>query len=67
MYISHRNCPNFRVLSDFRKDNQEFFKESFKQSVLIAREAGMVSLGHVSTDHGQEGRVSVRLQRADQC
>ena len=21
MYISHRNCPNFRVLSDFRKDN----------------------------------------------
>ncbi|MBW2207888.1 MAG: IS1182 family transposase [Deltaproteobacteria bacterium] len=50
MYISHRNCPNFRVLSDFRKDNQEFFKESFKQSVLIAREAGMVSLGHVSTD-----------------
>lgn len=50
MYISHRNCPNFRVLSDFRKDHPEFFKGCFKQSVLIAKEAGMASLGHVSTD-----------------
>ena len=25
MYISQMNCPNFRVLSDFRKDNSEFF------------------------------------------
>ena len=50
MYISHMNCPNFRVLSDFRKANGEFLKECFKQSVLLARELGMVSLGHVSTD-----------------
>jgi len=50
MYISHLNCPDFRVLSDFRKDNYEFFKECFKQSVLLAKEAGMVSLGHVSLD-----------------
>jgi len=38
------------VLSDFRKDHPEFFKACFKQSVLIAKEAGMVCLGHVSTD-----------------
>jgi len=50
MYISHLNCPDFRVLSDFRKDHYEFFKECFKQSVLLAKEAGMVSLGHVSLD-----------------
>ena len=50
MFISHRNCPNFRVLSDFRKDNYEFFKKCFKQSVLMAMEAGMASLGHVSLD-----------------
>jgi len=50
MFISHCNCPNFRVLSDFRKDNYKFFKECFKQSVLLAMEAGMVSLGHVSLD-----------------
>ncbi len=50
MFISHCNCPNFRVLSDFRKNNYEFFKECFKQSVLLAMEAGMASLGHVSLD-----------------
>ncbi len=50
MFISHFNCPNFRVLSDFRKENYKFFKECFKQSVLLAMEAGMASLGHVSLD-----------------
>jgi transposase len=50
MYISHLNCPNFRVLSDFRKNNPEFFKECFKQTVLLAKVVGMVSLGHVSLD-----------------
>ncbi len=50
MFISHGNCPNFRVLSDFRKDNYEFFKECFKQSALLAMEAGLASLGHVSLD-----------------
>jgi transposase len=50
MYISHLNCPDFRVLSDFRKDNYEFFKACFKQTVLLAMEAGMASLGHVSLD-----------------
>jgi transposase len=50
MFISHCNCPNFRVLSDFRKDNYAFFKECFKQSALLAMQAGMVSLGHISLD-----------------
>ena len=50
MLISHLNCPNFRVLSDFRKDNYKFFKDCFKQSVMLALEAGMASLGHVSLD-----------------
>ena len=50
MYVSHRQCPDFRVLSDFRKDHYEFFKECFKQSVLLAMEAGLASLGHVSLD-----------------
>jgi transposase len=50
MFISHCNCPNFRVLSDYRKDHYEFFKDCFKQSVMLAKEAGLVSLGHVSLD-----------------
>ena len=50
MYISHRNCPNFRVLSDFRKDNWPFFVKCFKKSVKMAASLGMISLGHVGTD-----------------
>ena len=33
MYIAQRNCPNFRVLNDFRKDNAEYFHACFKQTV----------------------------------
>jgi transposase len=50
MYVSEMNCPNFRVLSDFRKNNSEFFKSCFRQSVLLAMETGLASLGHVSID-----------------
>ena len=50
MYVSHMNCPNFRVLSDFRKDNPDFLKESFVQSALLAKKVGMVSFGQVSLD-----------------
>ncbi len=50
MYIARMNCPNFRVLSDFRKNNSDFFHECFKQSVLLAMELGLASLGHVSLD-----------------
>jgi transposase len=50
MYIGQMQKPNFRVLSDFRKDNKEFFKECFKQSVILAMTAGLVSLGHISLD-----------------
>jgi transposase len=50
MFIAEMNCPNFRVLSDFRKDNSDFFHDCFKQSVLLAMELGLASLGHVSLD-----------------
>ena len=50
MYISHMNCPNFRVLSDFRKKNLAFFAETFKKSIEMAKELGMLSLGHVAID-----------------
>jgi len=50
MYIAEMNCPNFRVLSDFRKDNAEFFHECFKQTVQLALELKLASLGHISLD-----------------
>lgn len=50
MYISHLNCPNFRVLSDFRKNNLPFFVDCFRISIDMAKGLGMVSLGHVAID-----------------
>ncbi|WP_448217991.1 IS1182 family transposase [Endozoicomonas sp. 2B-B] len=50
MYISQMNCPNFRVLGDFRKENLSFFHDCFKQSVKLAMELKMASLGHISLD-----------------
>ncbi len=50
MLIAEMNCPNFRVLSDFRKDNADFFHECFKQTVKLAIELKLASLGHISLD-----------------
>jgi transposase len=50
MYIAKQSCPNFRVLSDFRKNESDFFHSSFKQSVRLARELQMASLGHIALD-----------------
>ena len=50
MYIARMHCPNFRVLSDFRKDNAEFFQDCFKQTVMLAMELKMATLGHISLD-----------------
>jgi len=50
MYIAQMNCANFRVLSDFRKNNSAFFGECFKQTVQLAMELKLASLGHISLD-----------------
>jgi transposase len=50
MFIAQMNCPNFRVLSDFRKDHGEFFQDCFKQTVKLAMELKLASLGHISLD-----------------
>ncbi|HEC13048.1 MAG TPA: IS1182 family transposase [Acidiferrobacteraceae bacterium] len=50
MYIAQMNCPNFRVLSDFRKDHPKFFQDCFKQTVRLAMELKLATLGHISLD-----------------
>jgi transposase len=42
--------PDFRTISDFRKQHLEAFAEVFVQVLRIAGEAGLVKLGNVSTD-----------------
>ncbi len=50
MFIAQMNCPNFRVLSDFRKDHGEFFQDCFNQTVKLALEVELASLGRISLD-----------------
>jgi transposase len=38
------------VLSDFRKNNSDFFHDCFKQTVRLAMMLGLASLGHISLD-----------------
>ena len=49
-YIAGSNCPNFRVLSDFRKAHGELFYSCFIQTVKLAQQLELASLGHVSLD-----------------
>ncbi len=50
LYIAQMNCPNFRVLSDFRKEHAAFFRNCFTQTVKLAMELELASLGHISLD-----------------
>ena len=50
MAIVGEERPDFRTISDFRKQHLEAFKEVFVHVVRLAGEAGLVKLGNVSTD-----------------
>jgi transposase len=50
MFIAQMQRPNFRVLSDFRKDHGAFFQDCFKQTVQLALALKLASLGHISLD-----------------
>jgi transposase len=50
MFIAQMHCPNFRVLSDFRKEHGAFFQDCFKQTVELAMALKLASLGHIRLD-----------------
>jgi transposase len=50
MYLSEKLSPDFRTISDFRKDNSELLKEAFKHTVSCAKEEGLLDLSHLATD-----------------
>ncbi len=50
MYLAEKLTPDFRTISDFRKDNPDLIKTVFKHTVHLARKEGMLDLSHLSTD-----------------
>lgn len=50
MYLSGMQRPDFRTISDFRKDNIDLLKVYFVQIVQICQSAGMTPLNAVAID-----------------
>jgi len=50
IFLAAWQKPDFRTISDFRKNNLERFLEIFDQTVDICRRLGLVSLGHLAID-----------------
>lgn len=63
MYVAQMNCPDFRVLSDFRKNHTAFFHDCFRQSAQLAIALKLASLGHISLD-GSKFKASTSRHKA---
>jgi len=50
IYLTRQQAPNFRTISDFRKNQQSFLEETFTKIVKAAKEIGLIKLGTVSLD-----------------
>lgn len=48
--LAANNTPDFRTISDFRKDHLEVLGGLFVQILQLCQQAGLVKLGHVSLD-----------------
>ncbi len=48
--LAANNTPDFRTISDFRKDHLKALADLFLQVLKLCRKAGLVKLGHVSLD-----------------
>lgn len=51
--VAKMSGPNFRVLSNFRKDNAEFSHDCSKQTAKLATELKLASLEHISLDESK--------------
>jgi transposase len=62
IYLSEKLTPDFRTISDFRKDNSDIVKEAFRHTVTLAREEGLLDVTHLSTD-GTKIRANASRRR----
>jgi len=50
IFLSGMQKPDFRTISDFRKNNPEEISRFFIQIVRLCKKLGLVGLGHISLD-----------------
>ena len=61
--LAANNTPDFRTVSDFRKDHLEALGELFLQVLELCQQAGLVKLGHVALD-GTKVRANASKHKA---
>ena len=61
--LATNNTPDFRAISDFRKDKLEAVSGLFIQVLALCRQVGLVKLGHVALD-GTKVKVNASKHEA---
>ena len=61
--LAANNTPDFRTVSDFRKDHLAALAELFLQVLALCQQAGLVRLGHVALD-GTKVRANASRHKA---
>ena len=54
MFLAEKATPDFRTISDFRKNNPDLVKEVFKHTVTLAKQNGMIDFSHLATDGSKQ-------------
>lgn len=63
LHISGLQRPDFRTISDFRKNHLPLFKSLFKRVVMLCHQLGMVCVGHIAIDGTKLDASASRSQR----
>ena len=61
--LAANNTPDFRTISDFRKDNLDVLSGLFYQVLALCQQSGMVKLGHVALE-GTKMRANASKHKA---
>ena len=61
--LAANNTPDFRTVSDFRKEHLEALGDLFLQVLALCQQAGLVKLGHVALD-GTKVRANASRNKA---
>lgn len=61
MWLAGNERPNFRTISDFRKNHRQAIAQLFAQCLQLAKEMGMVKVGHIAID-GSRLKANASMQ-----
>src|SRR5674536_191349 len=59
MYLAENLQPDFRTISDFRKENEKLIAELFKNTVKAAKDLGVIGLEQLRNDKRIISSISV--------